>query len=58
MTTQSPQTSRKPLFSVRFRDGHTVITTADNSVKAEQKALRTRPGFIETIRIIKGKRDA
>ncbi|MGV2105337.1 hypothetical protein ACQZ4X_04620 [Agrobacterium vitis] len=56
MNTPSKQQPRRPLFRVRFRDGHTVTIAAANSLKAERKALRSRPGFIDTVRIIKGKR--
>ncbi|MGV2130177.1 hypothetical protein ACQZ4Q_04430 [Agrobacterium vitis] len=56
MITPSKQQPRRPLFRVRFRDGYTVTIAAATSLKAEQKALRARPGFIDTVRIIKGKR--
>ncbi|SCB33851.1 hypothetical protein GA0061101_1086 [Rhizobium lusitanum] len=51
-----PRTRKAPLFRVRFRDGATVITTAANALQAEQKARRQRPGFVETVRILKGNR--
>ncbi|MUZ65304.1 hypothetical protein [Agrobacterium vitis] len=56
MTARTDQTPRQPVFRVRFRDGHTVTTAAANSLKAEQKAVRIHPGFVQTIRIIKGSR--
>lgn len=52
--TKATATSR--LFRVRFYDGATVTTTAANALQAEQKARRQRPGFVETVRIIKGNR--
>ncbi|MGV1952412.1 hypothetical protein ACQZ44_16425 [Agrobacterium vitis] len=56
MSTPSKQKPHWPLFRIRFCDGHTLTIAAANSLKAEQKALRARPGFIDTVRIIKGKR--
>jgi hypothetical protein len=44
-----------PLFRVRFHGGATVITAAANALRAEQKARRQRPGFVESVRIVKGK---
>ncbi len=44
------------LFRIRFYDGATVTTTAANALQAEQKVRRQRPGFIETVRIVKGNR--
>ena len=59
---QEPTTSQitrmSRLFRVRFRDGATVTTTAANALHAEQKARRQRPGFIESVRIVKGTRHA
>ncbi|MGY5801882.1 hypothetical protein ACXHMN_11145 [Rhizobium sp. LEGMi12c] len=46
----------RKLFRVRFYDGAIVTTTANNALQAEQKARRQRPGFIETVRIVRGKR--
>ncbi|MUZ83915.1 hypothetical protein GOZ93_16920 [Agrobacterium vitis] len=53
MTARADQPRRKPVFRIRFRDGHTVTTAASTSLKAEQKALRIHPGFVQSIRIIK-----
>ncbi len=49
-------TRKISLFRVRFYGGATVTTTAANALQAEQKARRQRPGFIETVRIVKGSR--
>jgi len=48
--------SKLALFRVRFLDGATVTTTAGTSLHAEQKARRLRPGVVESIRIVRGKR--
>ncbi|SCB53019.1 hypothetical protein [Rhizobium lusitanum] len=48
--------SKQALFRVHFHDGATVTTTAGNSLHAEQKARRLRPGLVESIRIVRGKR--
>ncbi|MBB5576356.1 MULTISPECIES: hypothetical protein [Rhizobium] len=47
---------KSSLFRVRFYGGATITTTAANALQAEQKARRQRPGFIETVRIVKGNR--
>jgi len=54
--TATKTTPKSRLFRVRFYDGATVTTTAANSLQAEQQARRQRAGFVETVRIIKGKR--
>ncbi|NTG26147.1 hypothetical protein G6L08_03230 [Agrobacterium rhizogenes] len=55
---QQPTTTitKHRLFRVRFRDGATVTTAAANSLQAEQNARRLRPGFVETVRLVKGNR--
>ncbi|GAC1040273.1 hypothetical protein [Rhizobium sp. No.120] len=52
---QTP-TRKTSLFRVRFYGGATVTTTAANALQAEQRARRQRPGFIETVRFVKGNR--
>ncbi len=56
MASNTSQAARgkNALFRVRFYDGATVTTTASNALQAEQKARRQRPGFVETVRILKG----
>lgn len=53
--TGSRRAKKQPLFRVRFHGGATVITAAANALRAEQKARRQRPGFVESVRIVKGK---
>lgn len=57
MTSKTNQTTlrKSSLFRVQFYGGSAVITTAANALQAEQKARRQRPGFVETVRIVKGK---
>lgn len=46
---------REPLFRVDFFGGLSVVTSAPNSLKAEQRARRKHPGIVRQVRILKGK---
>jgi hypothetical protein len=58
MTSKTDQAAprKSSLFRVQFYGGSAVTTTAANALQAEQKARRQRPGFVESIRIVRGKR--
>ncbi len=58
MTSKTDQTAprKSSLFRVQFHGGSAVTTTAANALQAEQKARRQRPGFVETVRLVKGNR--
>lgn len=53
--TGSSRSTKQPLFHVRFYGGAIVITAAANALRAEQNARRQRPGFVESVRIVRGK---
>lgn len=56
LSSQIPNPPKWPLFRVDFIGGLSVVTSAPNSIKAEQKACRKHPGIVQKVRILKGKR--
>ncbi|MBP2540434.1 hypothetical protein [Agrobacterium radiobacter] len=45
---------QQPVFRVTFMDGAVVTTPAENSLRAEAKAIKERPGIIRSVRIVRG----
>lgn len=44
----------QPVFRVTFMDGAVVTMPAENSLRAEAKASKERPGLIRSVRIVRG----
>ena len=54
MNVLSQSKPQSKLFQVVFIGGTSVTVGAENSLKAEQKAIRSNPGMIKQVKILRG----
>ncbi|MBB4146051.1 hypothetical protein [Rhizobium rhizoryzae] len=54
MNALSQSKPQSKLFQVVFIGGTSVTVGAENSLKAQQKAIRSNPGMIKQVKILRG----
>lgn len=54
MNALAHQNQQSKLFRVTLIGGISVTVAAENSLKAEQKALRSNPGMVKQVKILRG----